>query len=1059
MSELQSELDPCDCCEGVAALTPGRLDNPPRQPSLSYRVGTHGTFKATMLAGLSRQPALQGFTSRAGDDPAIALIDAWATALDVLTFYQERIANEGYLRTATERRSILELARAIGYELRPAVAASTTLAFDLETAPGAPAETTIPVGTKIQSIPGPQEKPQTYETVEALVARSAWSQLRPQTAVLALPKFGDTQICLQGTTTNLKPGDVLLIVGDERLNDSGNENWDFRRVTAVRTVSATDPANSHTVVDLDRGLGSETPHVEPTHQNPKVYALRQRANLFGFNVPDWRSMPKSVKASYLGVSEGEVDLSYTEWPDFTVSGISDRSTDPAMGTGLYGEYFGTRALTQRKLVRTDPTIDFAWGSGSPAAGIGADNFSVRWMGWIRPKVDGNTTFTTLSDDGVRLWVDGSLVINNWTTHPPTENAGVAIGLKAGRKYDIKLEYFEQSGSSTIKLFWAAPGLAKEIIPAKQLYPRNIHDVHLDAIYSHLVKGSWVVLAAPGYQEVYQVERVAEDARANFAMSAKTTRLTLKGENLLEKFDEQIRETVIFGQSEELALAARPVTGPVQGDTIVLDRLVNDLPAGRTLVVTGKRMRIRVLQPVVLTASDGSIRALLVDDMLQVVSVPVLLPSGLSRWTLTDKHGFTGSVEAGDGVFELTASDPADPTVSEVAIIKEVPSKTDPTQIVLTAPLANLFDRSSVTLNANVARATHGETRREVLGSGDGSKDFQRFDLKSLPLTYVAADTPSGSTSTLEVRVNSIAWQETPSFYGHGPRDRVFVTRLADDGKTAVEFGDGVHGARVATGVENVTAVYRSGSGLEGLVKPAQLSLLLTRPLGVKGVSNALAPTGADDPETRDQARKNAPNTVLTFDRVVSLADFESFARAFGGIAKAQAASLWHQGHQTVHVTVAGASGAAVPSADPLQQRLRSALRKAGASLIAFEILSYEKLVFAVRAEVIVQAGYLAEKVLRSVRGALETVFSFDLRDLGQSVTRSEMIGVIQSIEGVETVNVTRFHISGPGKLPTLENQLVAHPGRRTADGTILPAQLVLVDPAQIEVVNVTVFGK
>src|SRR4029450_7470074 len=124
--------------------------------------------------------SLAQLQTRADDDFSIALLDAWATVADVLTFYQERIANESYLRTATERRSLLELARLIGYELRPGVAASTYLAFTVEDAPGSPPQTSIDIGTKVQSVPGPGEKPQTFETIEKIEARPEWSALKPQ---------------------------------------------------------------------------------------------------------------------------------------------------------------------------------------------------------------------------------------------------------------------------------------------------------------------------------------------------------------------------------------------------------------------------------------------------------------------------------------------------------------------------------------------------------------------------------------------------------------------------------------------------------------------------------------------------------------------------------------------------------------------------------------------------------------------------------------------------------------------------------------------------------------
>ena len=104
-------------------MTPDAGVNRPNLDELRYRLGTHGAFLKTMMARLSSDdyPALAGLTTRDPDDPAIALLDAWATVADVLTFYQERIANEGYLRTATEPRSILELARLVndGDVLRP----------------------------------------------------------------------------------------------------------------------------------------------------------------------------------------------------------------------------------------------------------------------------------------------------------------------------------------------------------------------------------------------------------------------------------------------------------------------------------------------------------------------------------------------------------------------------------------------------------------------------------------------------------------------------------------------------------------------------------------------------------------------------------------------------------------------------------------------------------------------------------------------------------------------------------------------------------------------------
>src|SRR5262245_8830244 len=118
--------------------------------------------------------------ARNSDDPTVALVDAAACMADVITFYQERIANEGFLRTATERRSVLELARAIGYELNPGVAASVHLVFTVEDAKGAPGVCTLAKGTAVQSVPPHDKLPQVFETSADFVARAEWNELRPR---------------------------------------------------------------------------------------------------------------------------------------------------------------------------------------------------------------------------------------------------------------------------------------------------------------------------------------------------------------------------------------------------------------------------------------------------------------------------------------------------------------------------------------------------------------------------------------------------------------------------------------------------------------------------------------------------------------------------------------------------------------------------------------------------------------------------------------------------------------------------------------------------------------
>jgi hypothetical protein len=205
----------CGCCEGVERLTPDDVANPPGRAALAYRVGTHGRFLASMMAALSDPsvPALAALTKRDTSDPAVALLDLGASVADIVAFYQERIANEGYLRTATERRSVLELARLVGYRLRPGLSASGYLAFTVDKDPADPSDPSvvIPAGTKAQSVPGPGEQAQVFETAAPLDARWSWNHLAPRTLRPTVVTPTTSVLWFDGVSTGLKPGDRLAL--------------------------------------------------------------------------------------------------------------------------------------------------------------------------------------------------------------------------------------------------------------------------------------------------------------------------------------------------------------------------------------------------------------------------------------------------------------------------------------------------------------------------------------------------------------------------------------------------------------------------------------------------------------------------------------------------------------------------------------------------------------------------------------------------------------------------------------------------------------------------------
>lgn len=141
------------------------------------------------------------------------------------------------------------------------------------------------------------------------------------------------------------------------------------------------------------------------------------------------------------------------------------------GTGLRGSYYANTTLSGTPVLSRVEAVDADWGTGSPGTGVPADGFSVRWRGELDVPVSGSYRFETVSDDGVRLWVDDTLVIDNWTDHAPTVNTSAAITLTAGRRATLRLEYYERGGGATMRLRWQPPGATASVaVPADRLHP-------------------------------------------------------------------------------------------------------------------------------------------------------------------------------------------------------------------------------------------------------------------------------------------------------------------------------------------------------------------------------------------------------------------------------------------------------------------------------------------------------------------------------------------------------------------------------------------------------------
>jgi len=229
-------------------------------------------------------------------------------------------------------------------------------------------------------------------------------------------------------------------------------------------------------------------------------------------------------------------------------------------------------------------------------------------------------------------------------------------------------------------------------------------------------------------------------------------------------------------------------------------------------------------------------------------------------------------------------------------------------------------------------------------------------------------------------------------------------------------------------------------------------MLLSRPLGVKGVTNPLDANGAQDPEDLDDARGNAPLAVLTLERVVSLLDYENFARTFAGVAKALATWTWNGRLRGVLVTVAGPNGAAVLPGSASYNNLLAALRAAGDPFVDLRVKTFRPAYFRFAGKIKIDADFETDKVVTAVEKALRGEFAFAARGFGQPVMLSEVISVIQAVPGVVAADVDRLYRSS--SQPDLQQRLLAELPVLSLNGELAAAELLTLDAAPLDELGV-----
>jgi hypothetical protein len=900
----------CQCCAGIAVETPQIVTNRGGLSTIAYRSGTWATFKASMLASIGGATA-HGLRTRDDADFTIAFLDACAVVGDILTFYDERIANENYLRTATETLSIGELARLIGYTPSPGCSATAFLAFRLNDPAPSPTPSPlaqlssalgaiVPAGTKTQSVPGPGQTAQTFETAADLDARWVHNALAP---LLGLPY----------TSSDVSGPSIYVASG------AGRNVGD----TIIVTSASKGTAAVHTVTSI---------LVDPISKNAQLL-------LDGNVAAGGLTNPPAALASAIAFGPNPFVPNNDPFSDAEVAKI-------AAASGWDRDALAT------VIAREQWTID------AFEASVNAANAAV-------PAGSDVSAFAAKS---------AALFGNNaplWSTLP-----GVLTGNPAPASPPTSYAYptnWDDPTTNTLATFYGLgwPGA-----------------IDLDSVYGSAVPGAAIVFVDGATILAGTIQTAAVVTRNAYALTGRLTSITVTVDG--DPGTLHPRTTAVYVQDAALPLVAKPIYGAgqyVEGLNVLLNRCALQLDANRYVAVTGVR---------------------------------------------SDRHGVTST---------------------EIAQLAAPSLQNGYTLLTFTQALSGAYLPETLTINANIAVATNGETVNEVVGSGDAGSAFQTFTLRQTPLTWTSAAVPSGIAAAITIRVNGIAWALVPDLYGSGPTDRVYMLDTDTSGNTVVRFGDGVTGARIPTGNENVTAVYRRGLGTAGNVDDATITMLLTRPPGLRDVTNPVASSGGADADTVAAARVNAPFSVKTLGRIVTLQDYADFVRASTGIAKARVDLTWTGSTQVVLISVAGAGGTQLdPSGVPYSDLVK-AVTAASDGSYPIVIANYRPITFSVAAGLLVDPAYQTDVVSAAVQAALANAFSFDQRDFGQTAFASEAYAVIQSVPGVLAENLQAFCYTQT--VPATVDDPLPAQGASISGGSAVGAQLLTLDiiPAVLTVLS------
>jgi hypothetical protein len=1082
------------CFQDPVPPVPVEIDNRPALTAIAYRIGTFASFRQALLDAISTTPELAGLRTRLSDDYSITVFELWSAVADVLTFYQERIANEAYLRTATLRDSVLRLVRLIDYQLQPGLAPTASLAFTLE--PGAAVP--IPKALRVQSVPVGDAAPQKYETIEPIQADARFNSLAILPALEAIVPLTPGRAWelfapgadLAAFAATLAPGDRVVAYTATAL--------EFLTVAAV-AVQADRTAVQWTIPPSADFSAAAT----GVSTDAGLFKVGRTFRPFGFDAPAQyiktvladQTNPRSIRAELETTLPLAIDIAAIGddqtffYLDARYDGIKPGTNvllDVDDGSGTPATYFATvqavgEGSTSRGPTTSTATFVSLMSQDSPNGLVFPTVVAARIYELIGPQLRFMPAAFPGRLSGSDLYLSGrrngwnSIEVNR-TIVKGVIQPGVTIAvddLAAGREVIVVDADPTTAVSATVagtelvgdQIALDVAGTDLQTVAALGLDPTKAQGITALASppFSGTITlrnarlGLLVTIGQHPPQTITLAPAIA--ASVNETVTAVAAALQAAIQAALPDAPE-FAAALAFNSADlapgpaclavvpgvpDVPIAIGPT--PTDPDTIIdlgLDaahvRYLDGVLSGPLAVAApgsgSLLVSLGILAPAAVTFAISPSPA---------ATAQALAAQIAAQFPLMDSPIFLAMPASGRILYLPPAARFERPAFLRVTIAPDAPLNLDP---------------SSAVLLGNVAQASQGETvANEVVGDGDASVPFQTFSLLKKPVTFLLGDGPHGAKSTLSLAVGGVQWKEVATLYGAGPTDQVFVTRLADDQTLTIELGDGVvTGARATSGRANLVATYRQGAGLAGRVGANTLTSLLDSINGLKRVTNPIAADGGADPQVIDDARVNAPTTVKTFGRAVSLEDFVDVALATNEIAKANATWVWTGLQKTIFLTVA-AQGGELLSPDGIQQ-LWNALLSHRDPNHPLRIDNFVRVPIIVNATLTTDPRYDPAAVRSSAFDALAAALSFDQLQLGQAIHLSVVYGVLQGVPGVVAVDINDLnfksqdpafrkahHADGRKPQPHLF-LLGARPGN-SPGAPALPAELAWVDvPSQ-----------